>query len=240
MIEIEAVLLAIALLLLGGYSLWDMYRVSRESYVSDDLLEYRPDPEDTSPQKPGGGLERLHQINEDVVGWLTVPDTSIDYPLLRGADDMYYLNRDVYKEFTLSGSIFLSCLNSPDLTEPYLLTYGHNMASGAMYADVTKFTDESYFLEHTEGVLTGMDVAYDIQFFAVVCADAYDEDYYGVTQINGDPDIFSQTLEKISHQTVVHKLIEVSPADQIIALSTCSEAETNGRIILFGKLVKKS
>ena len=64
-------------------------------------------------------LQDLQKINADVCGWLTIDDTGIDYPVVRGKDDMEYINKDVYGNFALSGSIFLSSANQPDFTDPY-------------------------------------------------------------------------------------------------------------------------
>ena len=55
-------------------------------------------------------------INKDVAGWITIDDTHIDYPVVQGKDDMEYINKDVYGEFSLSGSIFLSCMNKKDFS----------------------------------------------------------------------------------------------------------------------------
>ena len=95
------------LFLYGGYSLWDTYMSAKSAFLSDDLLSYKPQPgEGANPS-----LEDLMAINKDVAGWITIDDTHIDYPVVQGKDDMEYINKDVYGEFSLSGSIFLSCMN---------------------------------------------------------------------------------------------------------------------------------
>ena len=96
-------------------------------------------------------LQDLQNINADVCAWLTIDDTGIDYPVVRGKDDMEYINKDVYGNFALSGSIFLSSANQPDFTDPYNLIYGHHMSNGAMFGDVVEFTDEAYFTAHETG-----------------------------------------------------------------------------------------
>ena len=89
------------LFLYGGYSLWDTYMSAKSAFLSDDLLSYKPQPgEGANPS-----LEDLMAINKDVAGWITIDDTHIDYPVVQGKDDMEYINKDVYGEFSLSGSI---------------------------------------------------------------------------------------------------------------------------------------
>lgn len=95
----------------------------------DELMELKPvKGEDANPS-----LQDLQNINADVCAWLTIDDTGIDYPVVRGKDDMEYINKDVYGNFALSGSIFLSSANQPDFTDPYNLIYRHHMSNGAMF-----------------------------------------------------------------------------------------------------------
>ena len=132
------------LFLYGGYSLWDTWRIYHGAFVDDELMELKPvKGEDANPS-----LQDLQNINADVCAWLTIDDTGIDYPVVRGKDDMEYINKDVYGNFALSGSIFLSSANQPDFTDPYNLIYGHHMSNGAMFGDVVEFTDEAYFTAH--------------------------------------------------------------------------------------------
>ena len=103
-LNIIAGILTLLLFLYGAYCLWDTYMTGRGAFLSDDLLEYKPTP----GQEENPTLQELMAINPDVVGWLTVDDTHIDYPVVQGEDDMEYINKDVYGQFALSGSIFLS------------------------------------------------------------------------------------------------------------------------------------
>ena len=122
---------------------------AKSAFLSDDLLSYKPQPgEGANPS-----LEDLMAINKDVAGWITIDDTHIDYPVVQGKDDMEYINKDVYGEFSLSGSIFLSCMNKKDFSDNYNLVYGHHMANGGMFGDVVSFTEKSYFDKHKTGEL---------------------------------------------------------------------------------------
>ena len=134
---------------MAANSLWDTWRIYHGAFVDDELMELKPvKGEDANPS-----LQDLQNINADVCAWLTIDDTGIDYPVVRGKDDMEYINKDVYGNFALSGSIFLSSANQPDFTDPYNLIYGHHMSNGAMFGDVVEFTDEAYFTAHETGTL---------------------------------------------------------------------------------------
>ena len=225
---LERLALALALLLAvwGGYSLWCEGQVARGAYLNGAVLRCKPTEED--PENPT--LADLQAINPDVVGWLTVPDTHIDYPVVQGEDDMEYVNRNVEGEYSLSGAIFLSCLNADDFSDGYNLVYGHHMDSGGMFGDVTRFTEEDYFAAHPSGVLYRPGQTWDIHFFACVQTDAADPVLY--------------TLRRAADRSALVKRVETLAVQQnggpgeapVIALSTCTDALTNGRVVLLGWL----
>ena len=164
--------------------------------------------------------------------WIKIKGTNIDYPVVQGKDDMEYVNKNVYGEFELSGSIFLSCLNKDDFSDPYNLLYGHHMKNGGMFADVVDFTNKKYFDNHKTGTLYLPEHTWKIRFFACMKVSASDAKMYhpdGYRREN-----LKDLLEYIKEHATQYRECDVSEADSLIALSTCSEAETNGRVILVG------
>lgn len=222
-------ILILLMLLYGGYSLWDTMIIYQKGFADNELLAFKP----TGDTEENPTLEELQKINPDVCAWLTVDDTHIDYPVVQGEDDMEYLNKDVYGEFVLSGSLFLSCLNKPDFSDNYNLIYGHHMASGAMFGDIVEFMYPDYFAEHKTGNLYLPDKSYDIEIFACVSTDAYDTMIYNPDQQSNNMRNFLDYIKDTAEQ---YRDIGISENDAIVGLSTCSEASTNGRIIVFGRL----
>lgn len=222
------------LFLYGGYSLWDTYMSAQGAFLSDELLSYKPQPgEGANPS-----LEDLMAINPDVAGWITVNDTHIDYPIVQGKDDMEYINKDVYGEFSLSGSVFLSCMNKKDFSDYYNLLYGHHMANGAMFSDIMSFTEKSYFDKHKTGELYLPDKTMKIDFFACVKTAASDSVIYNPQNISKETENQKVFLDYVRENAVCYRENIAGRKNQVIGLSTCSEAETNGRVILFGKLTQ--
>lgn len=233
--RILSVLAAILILLIavyGAYSLWDTWQIYHRAFVSSDLLKYKPTANTDGTDNPT--LQDLMKINSDVRGWLTIDGTHIDYPVLQGQYDYEYLNKDVYGNFVLSGSIFLSTGNKGDFSDPYSLVYGHHMDNGAMFGDVAEFVSNDYFENHQTGTLYLPDRTYHISLFSCVEADAYDSQIYSYSG-NSENDL-SGLLSYISQISVQSRDIGVTKQDHIIGLSTCADAATNGRIILFGRL----
>ena len=228
-------ILILVMLLYGGYSLWDTAMLYRGAFTSNELMKYKPSDDGSG----GPTLEELRKINPDVRGWLTVDDTHIDYPVVQGKTDMEYVNKDVYGEFSLSGAIFMDSQNAADFSDSYNLLYGHHMANGAMFGDIVSFVEQKYFdarktarLYHLDGSVS------EITLFACVETDAYDDKIYQ-TQ-SWTPDNMANLLNYIQQKAVQYRDIGITGNDQVIALSTCAEAETNGRVIVFGRLEQKT
>lgn len=231
LVSLIAAGLILLMLLYGGYSLWDTAMVYRGAFLSSDLLEFKPASGGDPNANPS--LEELQAINPDVCGWLTIDDTHIDYPVVVGDTNMEYINKDVYGDFALSGSIFLDSSNARDFSDSYTLIYGHHMDNGAMFGDVVEFVNGDYFNAHTSGTLYLPDATYQIELFACVQVDAYDSVIYDPVAQNGD---LSELLNHINQIAVQSRYIGVDPQNQVIGLSTCSESTTNGRVVLFGRL----
>lgn len=229
-VSFVAMILVLCMMLYGGYSLMDNWRLSQAGFGSD-LMKYKP-----SAGK-SWSMAELVAMNEDVIGWITIDDTHIDQPIVQGKDDMEYVNKDPVGDFSLSGSIFLSCLNSRDFSDSYSLLYGHHMENGGMFGDLTKFLKKDYFESHKTGKLNSLDSQWDIELFAVLKTDAADEDVFSIPQ-NGES-LDGEFLKRLKSEAQQYRDINLQSSEQILALSTCYDVETNGRVLLFGRIQNK-
>ena len=232
-LSIMAGILILLMLSYGMYSLWDTYKIYANSFADEELLKFRP----TDDGEDNPTLKDLKKLNPDVKAWIQVPKTNIDYPVVQGQDDMEYINKNVYGEFELSGAIFLSCLNKDDFSDPYNLVYGHNMKNGGMFADVADFTNKEYFETHQKGKLYLTDATRKIRFFACMKVTAADAKIYHPDGYHKEN--LKDLLDYIQANAVQYRDVNVTDENSLIALSTCSEAETNGRVVLIGKLERK-
>ncbi len=232
-LSLMAVCMMILMLAYGGYSLWDNYMINSGAFLTSDLLKYKP-PEN-SDTEDNLSLEELMALNPETRGWLTIDGTHIDYPVVQGEDDMKYVNTDIYGEFSLSGAIFLSCINSPDFSDHYNLMYGHHMDNGGMFGDVMEFVETDYFQSHETGTLYLPHKTYGITLFACIQADAYDRTIY----TPGKECDMQALLDYLKEESEQYRDIGVTAEDRIVGMSTCVDATTNGRMILFGRLEEK-
>ena len=227
-----AMVLVLIMLLYGGYSLWNTIMIYRGAFSSNDLLKYQP----TGDGPNSITLGELMKLNKDVVGWIKIFDTHISYPVVQGKDNQEYLNKDVFGEFSFSGSIFLDYRNACDFTDSYSIIYGHHMEYGAMFGDVVVFKNDDYFQEHKTGALFLLDDTYKITLFACVETQEFNNKIYN--PIVQGKDNLDTLLKYIKDEAVQYRDISLNHDDKIIGLSTCAEAGTNERVVLFGRLDK--
>ena len=103
---------------------------------------------ETEPYVSPINFEELMKENPDTIGWIRVPDTNIDYPIVQGEDNDFYLNHDFYGKENIAGAIYLDFESQGDFVGRNNVLYGHNMKNGSMFKDVNRYKDEAYFKEH--------------------------------------------------------------------------------------------
>jgi sortase B len=228
-----AIFLIVALLY-GGFGLWDTWMIYKNAGVNSDILKYRPTGS-ADEDAPNPTLSDLQKINPDVIAWLTVDDTRIDYPLVQGETNLDYINTAVDGTFSLTGSIFLDYRNADDFSDFYSLVYGHHIDGNLMFGEIPEFLEQEFFEEHTTGTLFLPECTRRIQWFACMETDAYDVKLFHPTNYE-DEESRNELLDYIREESEQYRDIGVTDSDQIIALSTCESASTDGRILLIGRL----
>lgn len=214
-------LIFLLLFLIGFYTMYDTMLIY-DAAKSDDLRQFKP-----FYNERGEFVWDMSALTDDVVAWLTVDDTTIDYPVMQGIDNTEYLNKSPYGKYSLSGSLFLDSRNSPDFSDDYSLIYGHHMQYAKMFGALDEFLDRDYFDTHRTGTLiTETGYVYHIEFFACVEADA------SVRAIFAPTETYDTMAYVKEHATFYRE-----PAgEHLVALSTCKFPQTSERIIVFGVL----
>ena len=173
--------------------------------------------------------------NEDYRGWLNVENTNIDYPVLQSYDNQYYLDKDINREYLMSGSIFMNYLNDGFNDENTVL-FGHNMRNGTMFAQLKKYKDRDFFYENNNiniELSNGEILKYEV--FSVYVTDI--EDNYIQTKFDNANE-YKEFLDRIKNKSIYENEIELSEDDKIITLSTCSFEFNDARLVVHGKLIK--
>ena len=227
MVNLTALLLILIVMFLSCYMLWD----SNQVYQAADAKNYEAY---IPTEKHTKSFEELQKINPDIIGWIRVNDTNINYPLLQAEDDDTYMNTDAEGKYSLSGSIFLHCANKPDFSDFNNMIYGHHMEKHKMFGDVGMFTDKTYFEKHPYGNLFFDGKDHGVEFYALIQADAYNERIFSICP--DDPKAKQAYLQEILDNALYKRNFEITQDDHLVLLITCTSELTNGRNILVGKL----
>ena len=203
--------------------IYAMYDAVMIYYNANDtsVLKYKPDL--TNP-------EVLQEISTDAIAWITVDGTRIDNPVMQGQDNREYLNKNPFGKYSLSGSIFLDSRNQGDFSDGYSLLHGHHMEYGAMFGALDEFKDKEYFDSHRTGqLITVGGKVYDIRFFAAAMVKATDSLVFSPAK--AEP---AALIEMLSRSAMIYEPPETQGELKLIALSTCQDAATIDRMVLFG------
>ena len=241
-VSILSTIFIIILLLYSGFSIWNTHMIMNNGVVDEELLKYKPGNKEDNSDGDDELQKKINQdalieINKDYQSWITIFDTSIDYPVVQGKDNLEYVNKDFCGKFSVSGVPFLDHRNSAYFQDNYNLLYGHNIENEVMFGDVAKFLDEDFFNQHLMGELYTLDKEYDIYLFASF--ETYASDEYVFIPGNLKEQQMQNFLEYIKSKAVVYKDVKVNTKSKLICLSTCSNYYKNKRIVLFGKLVER-
>ena len=207
---------------LSGYSLWDAYQVTHGADAIKDS---------------GLSFAELRALNPDVVAWLSIDGTNIDYPVCKGEDDFEYLSKNAKGEASASGSIFLDAACDENFTEPYEMVMGHHMEGGKMFGDLEKFLKKRFFVAHRTGTLKLPQKTLDLEICAVLTADAYDSTIYGVPVATDGMD---RVVARIDELATNKRGEGPQASDQLVALSTCSSDGSNARTVVVCRVTGSS
>ena len=131
----------------------------------------------------------LKAANSEVVGWIYIPDTNVNYPVVQSkTSDYYYLTIDYKQRWSVSGSIYLSTYCASDFSDVESLIYGHNMHNGEMFGKLKKFTDPQYLEAHRDLYILlpeGGCIKYNVTEGKYI---SVEDDVYNVPKRGGDPE----------------------------------------------------
>ena len=179
--------------------------------------------------------ENLYDKYEDYRGWIKIDNTNINYPIVQGKDNSFYLNKDINKNYLSSGSIFMNYLNNRFNDENTVL-FGHHMRNKTMFAQLKKYKEKEFFYGDNDieiEVENGKVLKYKV--FSAYVTDS--KDNYIKTNFD-DKAQYKEFLEDIKNKSQYKSDIDVNENDKIITLSTCSYEFNDARMVVHGKLLK--
>lgn len=176
----------------------------------------------------------LKEMNTDVVAYLKVNNTKIDYVVVRGKDNSYYLKHNLNKEYNFAGWIFSDYRNKFDETDKNIVIFGHDTKDGSMFGSLKNILNSEWYdnEENMDVILVTENGTYIYKVFSVY--KIKNEEYYINTVFNSERE-YSNFLNTIKNRSIKNFNIELNSDDKILTLSTCANGGIN-RIVLHAKL----
>ena len=190
---------------------------------------------------PEVNISELKETNPDIIAWITIPGTKVDYPIAQHpSDDEYYLKHGASGMYSSDGCPFIELCDSGSFLEFNTVVYGHNMNDGSMFASLHDFEDESFFSDHRELYIYTEDHLLTYKIFAAVMFDDRRIPYYFDDNLESDRTAFLQALSSdiLADRSVVSNDVEVSEDNCIVTLSTCDRKLRDKRFLVVAVLTK--
>lgn len=250
-----AVILFLGIFLFAGWKLLQIgaeYRRGVKEY--EDLAQYVEIPTETTKATKPAQVEAtapteeipleaeevwpvvdfvaLQTINPDVVGWIYIEGTKVNYPIVQGANNDQYLYRLISGEYNSSGSIFLDSGASELFLSRNNSIYGHNMKNGSMFAAMMGYKDQEFFEEHPVALLLTPTKNYKVHLFSAYVTDAWADAW----QISFDDASYEKWLDKLQRKSYFAADVVPTIADCVLTFSTCTYETDDARFVVHGIL----
>lgn len=214
-----------------------------ETYIKEAVESETPAGGEKRKEASGGedvfcpitaDFDALLAENGDVVGWLYCEDTNINYPVVQGKDNDYYLHRGWDRKESRAGAIFMDAKNKPDFADNNTIIYGHHMKNGGMFAGLSDFADQEFFDAHPVMWLLTPEQTYKVELLGGYLTSDSSDSY---TIFTGAGEEFDEYLRKVAADSDVQTEAEMPEDGHYIMLSTCEYNFENARYVLHGRLV---
>ncbi|MCI8590607.1 MAG: class B sortase [Clostridiales bacterium] len=246
----------VLLIAVFGFSVYKVYTISKtlrevdliyqriqEEYIvmgSDGSIDSAESIENNDSNDNAEGTafrirwQELLETNPDVLAWIYIPGTHINYPVLQGKTSDEYLRRDLYRNYLIAGSIFVDSHNAKPFEDYNTVIYGHNMQNETMFSELRDYTKKDFAQAHQKVLIyrpDGTCLTYTIISFHKV-HEADDEIY--------NTDVLDRTafLNRLREQNQLQSVIDEENIASIITLSTCTNGNQEERYVLHAALFK--
>lgn len=228
------VFIALVVVLYSGAQIaryvWDGYSSNKlNSSLKKEFHAY-----DTRSSGPGRDrFGSLLKVNKDIVGWITIPGTKVDYPVVQATDNAFYLTRNFKKERSSHGSIFMDYRNT-GLEDRNTIIYGHHMKDGTMFGAISGYKNRSYLKGREYIQHDSLEQPEVYQIFSVY---VYRPGKGSLRRTFASDSEYSQYLGQISRASLYDTGTSVESTDKILTLVTCSYEFADARLVIHAKRV---
>ncbi len=223
--------------------------VTPEPDMKEEIPETLSNPDESEDQVPDSGVlipnpyADYYLKNTDMAGWLVVPGTKMDYPVMQTPEDEnFYLYLDFDKKDNKNGSLILDTDSSLGPGSTNLIIHGHNMKSGAMFGDLEEYKKEDYYEDHKTMILYTKEYQRNYEVIAVFYTQVYKKTddvfkFYKYFKADTEEE-FLDFYDNIKELSIYDTGVTAEFGDRFLTLSTCSYQVENGRFVVVAKEVE--
>ena len=178
-------------------------------------------------------FDALREVNSDIVAWIYLEDTTINYPVVQGDDNSYYLNHMFEGSWNSAGCIFLDSRNEENFSNRHSIIYGHHMKNDTMFSDLDYYKKQEFYDEHPVILLMTPDRNYKIEVFAGYVTDVSEDAW----ELNFTDTQYAEWLTAAKEKSCFVSHVSPQVEDRVVTLSTCSYEFDGARFDVVGVLV---
>lgn len=201
------------------------------------VLENLP-PENTEADAPYLSpidFASLKEINSDTIAWIYFENTDINYPVVQGEDDDFYLHHDFYREESSSGCIFMDTQATPDFLSDNSFLYGHNMKNKSMFARLNQYAEESFYQENKTFLIYTPTETRRYEIYSCYPAKL---DWDSFTYQFETKEDYAAWLKKVKERSLYDTGVIPDSSQPTVTLMTCTPKGSNYRFLVHGRLME--
>ena len=236
--------LLIGNLLISSYFIYKEFKQNKEQdQTFEELIEVVEETTQENENNDELNLYSLYEMNNDLVGWIRIENTNINYPVVKSKVKNYYLRKDFYKNYSSYGTPFLAENCNVNVSDN-LIIYGHHMRNRKMFGSLEDYKSKLFYeknkiidfytLDRDETVKT------EYEIFAVFKTVAYSSNgfkYYNYINFNNKEE-YDDFIDKVKQLSLYDTGVKAEYGDEILTLSTCEYSNKNGRLVIMARKIK--
>ncbi len=200
-------------------------------------------PNIVTPEGMSAKYAYLYALNQQLVGWVSIPNSGVDVQVVQSPNNSDYLKKDFYGNYSRYGCPFMDYRNDAKYLNQNTIIYGHHMSDGLIFAELSKYKKLEGFLDSP---VIKFDTLYDTYYYkvyAVIITNSREQDdngyifNYTVTSF-GSEDNFNDYIRALDERKLYTTGVDINSADKLITLSTCTYEFTDARLVIIGRLLR--
>ena len=232
-------ILLIGLVLISSYLIFkEKKQNEKQENTFEDLIEIVEENLENQEERKID-INKLYEENKDIVGWLKIDNTTINYPIMQNINDPnYYLHRDFYKNYSSYGTPYMA--KQCNLNSDNIVIYGHHMKNNKMFGELEKYKSKDFYNNHKIITFTTLEKEYSYEIFAVFKTTVYTKNtfrYYENINFENKK-MYNDFINICKDKSLYQTGIKIKDKEKLITLSTCEYSNKNSRLVIVARKIK--